>query len=114
MDEQPSKRRGRPRKTVDIPDAVEEGEDATNVNTGDGQIGETGTPARTEPEGSRKAIGWLELVELVKDKTRHDYRISCVIHPDANGLVNTEHMGSIRTLIGEPGYQLDTGEIVHC
>ena len=114
MDEQPRKRLGRPRKTLAVPNAAAEGEDAINVHFRDGQAGEAGTTARTITEGQGKSLGWLELVAIVKERTSHEYRIACVIHPEANGIVETEHLGAIRTLIGEPGYQLNTGEIVTC
>lgn len=45
-------------------------------------------------------------------KTSHAHRIACAIHPDAVGVIDTVHLGSIRTRCGEPGYQLSTGEVV--
>lgn len=114
MDEFTGKRRGRPRKVLDIPNAAAEGENAPCFDTGNGQAGEAGPTARAEPEGQGKGIGWLELVELVKAKTSHEHRIACVIHPEAVGLVETAHLGSIRTRCGEPGYQLNTGELINC
>ena len=50
---------------------------------------------------------------MVMAKTSHSHRIACVIHPQAVGLVDTPQLGSIRTRCGEPGYQLDTGEIIN-
>ena len=45
MEEQPSKRRGRPRKSLDVPNAVEEGADASNDNNGNGQVSPVGDSA---------------------------------------------------------------------
>ena len=45
MEELSGKRRGRPRKVVDLPNAVEEGADASDNNNGDGQVSEVGDSA---------------------------------------------------------------------
>jgi hypothetical protein len=51
-------------------------------------------------------------VKLVLAKNSHDYRISCVIHPDADGVIETPNLGNIRTDKGIASYQLNTGEII--
>lgn len=37
-------------------------------------------------------------------------RISCVVHPEASGVVESEKFGNIRTEVGPAGYILSTGE----
>jgi hypothetical protein len=39
-------------------------------------------------------------------------RITCVMHPDAEGIIESPQFGGIRTELGEPGYVLQTGEKV--
>jgi hypothetical protein len=101
-------RRGRPRKNTPVPNNASEGADASGIDSGNWETGATGN--RTQANAKRAT--WLELVELVKVKNSHSHRISCVIHPDAEGLVITENLGNIRTEKGECGYQLNTGEII--
>ena len=49
---------------------------------------------------------------MVKSRMAQGQQISCVIHPDAHGLVVTVREVFIRTRCGAPGYQLGTGEII--
>lgn len=37
-------------------------------------------------------------------------RISCVVHPEAVGIVESDKFGGIRTEVGPAGYVLSTGE----
>lgn len=37
-------------------------------------------------------------------------RISCIVHPRADGIVTSEKFGGIRTEVGPAGYVLSTGE----
>ena len=39
-------------------------------------------------------------------------RITCVVHPEAVGVVESERFGNIRTEQGPAGYVLSTGERV--
>lgn len=41
-----------------------------------------------------------------------DRRISCIVHPEAVGIVDSERFGGIRTEVGSAGYVLSTGERV--
>lgn len=41
---------------------------------------------------------------------KHGHQITCVWHPEASGLIHTDHLGSIRTEVGPVKYQLSTGE----
>lgn len=56
MEEQPSKRRGRPRKVVDVPDDGAEVQGAANADAGDGQAGEVGASAQADDGRARE---WL-------------------------------------------------------
>ena len=52
MDQQPSKRRGRPPKSVGVPADVAQSEGQSANNAGDGQTGAVGTAAQTDADGS--------------------------------------------------------------
>lgn len=39
-------------------------------------------------------------------------RISCVVHPEARGIIECEKFGGIRTQVGPAGYVLQSGEKV--
>jgi hypothetical protein len=101
-------RRGRPRKAAPVPNIIGEGEDAISIDSGNGEIGATGDRTQENASGT----SWVQLVELVKSKNSHSHRISCVIHPEAEGFIQTDNFGNIRTEKGECGYQLNTGEII--
>lgn len=49
---------------------------------------------------------------IVHSLNSWERRISCVVHPDAVGIVESDKFGGIRTEQGEPGYVLQSGERV--
>ncbi|WP_157900150.1 hypothetical protein [Rhodoferax koreensis] len=48
----------------------------------------------------------------VKNKHCFHYQIATVWHPDADCEVLDTHHGNVRVQVGEPAYQLTTGEII--
>lgn len=58
-------------------------------------------------------MGWLDLIALVHRLNSWERRITCVVHPEAGGVVETERFGNIRTEQGEPGYVLQDGTRVN-
>lgn len=52
------------------------------------------------------------MIQWVKDNNSSDYRITKVIHPDANGLIITDNLGNIETEKGLSAIRLNTGEII--
>lgn len=40
-------------------------------------------------------------------------RVSCIVHPQAEGIVHSEKFGGIRTEVGPAGYVLQSGERVN-
>jgi hypothetical protein len=55
-------------------------------------------------------VGWDELVAIVHSLNSWDRRIACVIHPQADGVVDSPKFGGIRTEQGPAGYVLQSGE----
>jgi hypothetical protein len=108
MDEQPSKRRGRPRKTVDVPDPAAQTQAANHDHDGDRQVGEAGASAQAND--GRPAESWVEFVDRVKAAFAADPRLRSVWHPEpAEWLIVTDN-GNLHVLQGERKGQLNTGE----
>lgn len=55
-------------------------------------------------------MGWIELIALVHSINSWERRISCVVHPEAVGVIESDKFGGIRTEVGSAGYVLSTGE----
>lgn len=53
---------------------------------------------------------WPELVALIHKLNSWERRITCVIHPEAVGVIDSAMFGGIRTQQGPAGYELSTGE----
>lgn len=47
---------------------------------------------------------------MIHELNSWERRISCVVHPDAEGIVESPKFGGIRTEAGPAGYVLSTGE----
>ena len=57
-------------------------------------------------------MDWRDLVVTIRLTYKPDHCIATVWHPDPYGeLIDTPH-GNVRVLVGEPAYQLTSGEIV--
>ena len=112
MEEVTTKRRGRPRKDSSRNNAVGEGENLPAIDIRDGETGGNGVHPSEVNGGKGQGISFSDLVNLVISKNSHEHRISCVIHPDAEGVIETPNMGNIRTDKGIASYQLNTGEII--
>ncbi len=52
------------------------------------------------------------MTALVLSKHKHSHQIALVRHPEAAGVVESAHLGNIRTEVGPAAYQLATGEII--
>lgn len=64
---------------------------------------------RKEPE-ARHQHGWLELIDAVKAESR---LITRIWHPEATvALHDLGHGVNAQVLVGDPAYQVTTGEIV--
>lgn len=112
MENSTATRRGRKRKNPPANNATGEGESQVAIDTGEREVGGTGYVVQAVSARKSEGCSFAELVEIVKQKNSHEYRISCVIHPDADGVIQTDNLGNIRTEKGECGYQLNTGEII--
>jgi hypothetical protein len=111
MEEQPRKRQGRPRKSMGVPDAIEEGSDAPSNNDGDGQAGEVRDSAPANPV--RQGESWREFVagvEALHNRTR--WAIRQVWHQDPQTDIIYHQNGSILVNQGDPKALLNTGEVV--
>ena len=108
MDELTSTRRGRPRKALLLPNAIEEGESAPVSVIEYGALGDTGLGAQEEPRGP----DWDALVTALTSNKSHKKSIAMAYFPDPlEPWVNTP-TGWVRVTEGEPGYTLNTGETV--
>ena len=105
-------RPGRPRKNPPVSSHVAEGEDAACIDIRDGEISADGFESQPVANGSGKGLDWNGMIQWVKDNNSRDYRITKVIHPDANGLIITDNLGNIETEKGLSAIQLNTGEII--
>ena len=112
MEERTAKGRGRPRKNPPTHNAVGEGESPSPIDIRERETSGDGQPLPSVHDGKGEGCSFAELVEIVRRKNSHDYRISCVIHTEADGVIQTDNLGNIRTEKGLCGYQLNTGEIV--
>ena len=112
MEELATKRRGRPRKDSPRDNITGEGESVIGIDAGKRETGGSGYVIQEVATRKSQGCTFAELVELVKQKNSHDHRISCVIHPDADGIISTDNLGNIRTEKGECGYVLNTGEFI--
>lgn len=81
MDELTSKRRGRPRKPVDVPNAIEEGADALNNDSGNGEVGAVGDSAPAV--NVRQSEDWDTFVAGIAAETyRPGSTIRVAYHPN--------------------------------
>ena len=80
MGEVTGTRRGRPRKVVDVPNAVEEGADAVGSN--DEGRADSGARLEPQPQPAPTREGWLGFVDRVKEKAANSGRsFNAVSHP---------------------------------
>lgn len=112
MEEQPSKRRGRPRKHLDVPVPVEEGADASDLNDGIGQASGDGTPAQAIPEGKvdQLAMSWADFQERIKQMTlgKHRTEIRVAYHPQPEAEIISGNW-NVRVEVGDIGFALSDG-----
>jgi hypothetical protein len=47
---------------------------------------------------------------MVHSLNKWERRISCVVHPEAVGVIESDRFGGIRTEVGPAGYVLQSGE----
>jgi hypothetical protein len=118
MDELARPRRGRPRTVVALPVDAEQARSDAQDDAGDGETAETGSGAPAIDAGPRQeldghGVTFEKLCELVEKANRHDRRISCVYHPEANvSSFETPKHGGIRCVKGPIGYQLSDGTLI--
>lgn len=81
MEELSGKRRGRPRKVVDLPNAIEEGADASDNNNGNGQVSEVGDSAPAVDV--RQSTDWDSFVAgVIAETYRPGSTIRVAFHPE--------------------------------
>lgn len=107
-----SARRGRKRKDSSTGETSGSSEAPSSNDIREREIGRDGQSIPSISDGESAGCSFAELVEIVRKKNSHDHRISCVIHPEADGVIQTDNLGNIRTEKGSIGYQLNTGEII--
>jgi hypothetical protein len=55
-------------------------------------------------------MGWSELVAIVHSINKPERRITCIVHPEATGIVDCPKFGGIRTERGPAGYMVSIAE----
>jgi hypothetical protein len=110
MEDKPTKRLGRPRKVVPGADHVGEGQGKPDHDDGDGQARADGVGAQEDASPESQGVSWPELVAIVHSLNRWERRITCVVHPEAVGVVESDKFGNLRTEVGPAGYVLSDGK----
>ena len=109
MDEQPSKRRGRPRKAMDIPNAVEEGADASSDDIGNGETGGNRPEVETVSMGQSQGMDFLNFAKLIASQQTLHNGIRTAYHPSPESELIFTEKGNIIVLSGEMCYQTSDG-----
>ena len=110
MDEQPSKRRGRPRKGLPVPDESAQGKGVDDVSDGNREAGRTGSEPQAHTSGAGQ--GWDEFVSRVTELFKTEPRLRNVWHPEPKTDIVVTDNGSINVFQGLYKGQLNTGEFV--
>lgn len=110
MDGQPSKRPGRPRKALAVPNAAAEGEGADHNDAGDREAGPVGTAAQAEPV--RQGESWAGFYERVRHLAHAEPRLRNVWHPAPEQTMVVCANGNINVFEGPQRGQLNTGEYI--
>lgn len=110
MDEQPSKRRGRPRKALPVCDDAEKAKSADHNDAGNGEVGAVGPTAQADAGGPGE--GWDSFVDRVKAHFHADNRLRNVWHPDPREAIITTDNGNLNVFTGPHKGQLNNGEHV--
>lgn len=85
------KRRGRPRKAVDLPPAIAEGEEATRIHDGNGQAGGTGPSAPAlDPEPGSEWDRFVEDMTAVINKLPFEH-VNYATYPEKEGIIRAQH-----------------------
>ena len=102
------KRRGRPRKDMDLPVYVEKSQSAPDYSVGDGTIGTPGPAAQANAEGP----SWDALVTALKANHSHKTSIAMAYYPEPKDDWIATQVGWVRVTPGEAGYTFNTGETI--
>ena len=110
MEDIARKRPGRPRKVVEPAHAESEVGEPANVQLGAGEIGSARTSAEEVNPEKGQGIDWLGLMAAIHSEKAQVVRCW---HPEAkHDLAQLKNGANIEVKVGNPAYQLTTGEIV--
>jgi len=115
MEEQSSKRRGRPRKVVSASEVGGEVGGDIAQQPGIGETGPSGIESqrdiiRASQESNGMVISYNEMVDEVLSERRQVVRFW---HPDKfDSIIHAKNGAGIEVCVGNPAYQLTTGEII--
>ena len=108
MDKLTSKRFGGKGKAAHVPNALAEGESASVLLAGHGEVSGDRSAAQEDPSGA----DWDALVRaLVSNKSRKT-SAAMAYHPEPQATMIETPTGWVRVIEGEAGYTLNTGETV--
>ena len=109
MDEQPSKRQYRKRKAVGVPNAVEEGADASSNDIGNGETSGNRPEVETVSVGQSQGMDFLSFAKLIASKQTLHNGIRIAYHPSPESELIFTEKGNIIVLSGEMCYQTSDG-----
>lgn len=104
-----STRRGRQRKAVSDDKVTGKGSHEPAISNGDGQASSNGSQPTAKANGISKKVDWRGLVDAVN---AHSGIVSTAWHPEPKSELIGTNASDVRVLVGEPAYQLSTGEII--
>ena len=108
MDRITGKRRGRPRETPQLSNAIAEGESASSLLAGHRETRTDGLGSQEEPSGA----DWDALVSALVSNTSRKKSAAMAYHPKPQESMIETPTGWVRVIEGEAGYTLNTGETI--
>jgi hypothetical protein len=105
------KRRGRPRKIVDLSNAAKEGARAFAEHFRNREAGKSGDRAPEQITASGPS--WEELVTRITDNKSWKHSVAMAFHPEPKDDYIKTVCGFVRVMKGPAGYTLNTGETVN-
>ena len=113
MEEQPSKRRGRPRKVVVLPADDAKVSPAPDHDDGNGQARSDGHPAQANAARPPEVSDWLMFIDAVDKAVRsngHAY-VSAALYPSPVAPVIASEY-DVPVIVGEPAIRTKHGQIL--
>ena len=95
---------------MDLPNAIEEGSDASANVTGNGETSGDRPEPQTVNVGQSKGLGWDGFVQLITVKNTFAHPIRIAYYPKPEGELIFTEKGNIIVRIGDESYQTSDGK----